>query len=81
MEFNEEKLKEILSNVFNIDKQSIDGSCSPDTIETWDSMRHLNLVLALEDYFNITLSEEQIVEMMNYELIKEILREHGITFS
>ncbi len=80
MEFNEEKLKEILSNVFNIDKQSIDGSCSPDTIETWDSMRHLNLDLALEDSFNITFSEEQTVEMMDYELIKEILREHGIRF-
>ena len=75
------ELHQVLSDIFELDITEIDSSASVDTIETWDSMRHLNLVLALEEKFNISFTEDQTVEMLNYELIILILSEHGITFS
>ena len=45
---NEQKLKEIIASVFKVDASSINNETSPDTIENWDSLNHLNLVLALE---------------------------------
>ena len=76
----EEKLKNVLADVFKIDAQSVDENTSVDNVEKWESLTHLNLVLALEDAFNITFSEEQTVEILNYSLIKLVLQEHGVEF-
>ena len=50
-------------------------------MEQWDSLRHLNLVLALEAEFDISFTEEQTVEILNYPLIRIVLEEHGIAFT
>lgn len=75
---NQDKLKQILASVFNITVEEITNDSSPDTIENWDSLNHLNLVLALEEEFEINFTEEQTVEILNYELIVITLREQGI---
>ena len=41
---NQDKLKQILASVFNITVEEITNDSSPDTIENWDSLNHLNLV-------------------------------------
>lgn len=77
---NEQKLKNVLANVFNVDASKINDDSSVDTVENWDSLNHLKLVLALEQEFDISFSEEQTVEIMNFPLIKMTLGEHGIKF-
>lgn len=75
---NEEKLKKIISGVFKIDALDVNNETSPDTVESWDSLNHLNLVLALEEGFNVSFTEEQTVEILNFELIKLSLQEQGV---
>ena len=70
---NEEKLKKIIGSVFKIDASSVNNETSPDTVENWDSLNHLNLVLALEEGFDVSFTEEQTVEILNFELIKLLL--------
>ena len=41
----EEKVLEILKNVFELD--TVDTTCSQQTCEKWDSMGQLNLVVVL----------------------------------
>ncbi len=69
-----------MSNVFGISEGAIDDTSSMDSIENWDSLRHMNLVLALEERFQITFTPEQTVEILNYALIKTVLKEHGVSF-
>jgi acyl carrier protein len=76
---NEQKLKQIISSVFKVDISTINNETSPDSIESWDSLNHLNLVLALEEGFQVIFTEEQTVEILNYDLIVETLKELGIT--
>lgn len=80
MEFREADLKRVMGNVFGIDPNTVDNSASIDTVESWDSLKHLKLVLALEEWFNITLTEEETVEILNYRLIKMTLERHEIKF-
>ena len=80
MTTTEDKLKNVLADVFKINMQTIDDMTSVDTVEKWDSLSHLNLVLALEEEFNISFTEEQTVEILNYPLIKLVLQEHGVEF-
>lgn len=77
---NESRLKGILADIFGIAANTIDDDTSVDTVEEWDSLKHLNLILALETEFDVTFTEEQTVEILNYPLIKAVLGELGITF-
>lgn len=67
----EEKVLEILKNVFELD--SVDASCSQETCEKWDSMGQLNLVVELEDAFDVSLEPEQIAEMKSVQDIVRII--------
>ena len=75
----EHRVTQTIAAVFEIDASEINGDTSVDTVESWDSLRHLNLVLALESEFNISLTEEQTIEVLNYPLIVAVLAEHGIS--
>lgn len=77
---SENRLKQVISTVFGLDECTINEETSVDTLEEWDSLHHLNLVLALEEAFDITLTEEQTVEILSYPLIKAVLNEHGVFF-
>ncbi len=78
MQHQEHKLKEVLSRIFNVDLNLITDDASPDTIENWDSLRHMNLVLALEEEFDVEFTDDQVVEILSYKLIRIVLKEHGI---
>lgn len=80
MIFKEADLKKVIGNVFKIDPKRVGEDASIDTIGSWDSLAHLNLVLALEDRFNIMLTEDEAVEILNYKIIKIVLKNHDIEF-
>jgi acyl carrier protein len=80
MNVTEVKLKKVLADVFKIEVTAVNEDTSVDTVERWDSLTHLNLILALESEFGVSFSEEQSVEIMNYPLIKMVLQEHGVKF-
>jgi acyl carrier protein len=43
----------------------------------WDSVRHLSLVIAVEEEFGVELESDQIVRMESFEAVVTILRELG----
>ena len=69
----EDKIKEVISNIFGTPLNEINGQSSPDTIENWDSINHMKLITALEEEFDIEFTDEEILEMQNVKLIKYIL--------
>ena len=72
----EDRIKNVMSAVFEIPIQEINDQSSSDKIVSWDSLKHMNLVIALEEEFNMQFSENEILEMKNFILIKEIIRSH-----
>ena len=70
----EDRIKKIMSDVLNIDVSLINNETSPDNIENWDSLKHMNLIVALEEEFEIEFDDEEIVDSMNYALIVIILK-------
>jgi acyl carrier protein len=64
-----DKIKQIMSVVFETDITNISDDASPDNIDNWDSLHLINLVTALEEEFKIEFDEEEIVQMLNFELI------------
>jgi len=72
----EDRIKNVMSAVFEIPIQEINDQSSSDKIASWDSLKHMNLVISLEEEFNMQFSENEILEMINFILIKEIIGSH-----
>ena len=66
----ERRIKDVMSVVFEVPEDKISDDSSPDTLESWDSLKNMNLVVALEEKFNVEFKDEEIIEMTNYQLIK-----------
>ena len=71
----EKRIKNIMSAVFEILYTEISEESSMDTIESWDSLKHMNLVIALEDEFQITIPDEEVGNLVSFSLIKLIVGE------
>jgi len=69
----ENKIKEVISSVFEIPMHEINNQSSPETIDKWDSINHMKLITALEEEFKIEFTDEEILEMQNVKLIKYFL--------
>ena len=69
----DDKIKKVISIVFEIDLDKINDNSSPDNIENWDSLRHMMLIGALEDEFDIQFSDDEMIELLNFKLIKFII--------
>ena len=70
----ENKLKEIMSNIFEVDIIKIDENTSPKTISQWDSFNHLNLVVKIEEELNLNFNEDEIVKMVDFNSIIKIIK-------
>jgi len=55
-----EQVRSIAADVLEVEGRHLNADSSPETIETWDSVRHLNLVLALEESFGFEFSPEEM---------------------
>lgn len=77
---NQEKLKQVMADVFGVPADTINDSSSLETIERWDSTGHLNLVLALEEQFDVRFNDDQMGEITTYPLVKGALEDLGVHF-
>jgi len=69
----EERVKAILSEVFDLPASQVGADTSTDTVEAWDSLQHLSLVLALEEEFGIHFDDEETVALVSFPLIVTIV--------
>jgi acyl carrier protein len=65
----------IAADIFQVPESSLGPLSSPDTIESWDSLHHLGLVVALEQEFNVQISPEEIEQLLSMELIAALMEE------
>lgn len=70
-----ERIKSVMSAVFGVSPESINEESSKDNIPSWDSLKHLNLVLALEEEFDISIPDEEVGNLVNFKLIEYTINE------
>ena len=67
------RVQAILADILQISPAQITTNSSPDTLETWDSVNHLSMVLAVEQEFNVHFMPEEIEQLISAERITAIL--------
>ncbi len=71
----QEKVIQVLINIFQVSPNKISTETTSDNVENWDSMNHINMILALEQEFGIRYDEEQVVSMLSVEEIIDATEE------
>ena len=54
------QIRQIAAEVFGVGEERLSPESSPQTIENWDSIQHLNFILALEARFATEFSAEEM---------------------
>lgn len=60
-----EKARGIFCQIMEISPDALPEEISPDTVSNWDSIMHLNLVLALEDEFDMEFDEDEVGNLLS----------------
>jgi len=73
----EDKLKKMLSVLLGIEEEEINMETSQETIEGWDSLKQMNIIVAIEEEFDIQLEEEESILADNYKALLEIIQKNA----
>jgi acyl carrier protein len=67
------QVRGIAADVFEMDARALHAGSSPEDIESWDSVQHLNLVLALEGKYGIQFEPEEMECMTDLGTIASLV--------
>ncbi len=66
-----ERVANTIAEVMSVPADQINEDSSPDTIENWDSLQHMNLILAMEEEFDVKFTDDEIANMVSAKVIAE----------
>jgi len=69
------KILNVLANVIEIPLLEIPSNAAPGIIDKWDSLKHMVLVISLEEEFNLSFSDDELTDLLSLELIVQIISE------
>ena len=70
-----EALNEVFQDVFDDESITVDPATTADDIEDWDSLEHINLVVAVEKRFGMKFTMGEVTGMKNVGEMVEIILE------
>lgn len=72
----ENRVQAVIADVFGLAPAEVGPDTSIETVEAWDSLQHLTVVLALEEEFDVQLDDEETVAAVSVPAIAAIVHEH-----
>lgn len=73
-----EQLQEAIADTLNIEASDVSQSSNADNLPAWDSLGHVNLMVALEETFDIELDVEDFPKLTSVQAILDHLKGEGI---
>ena len=69
-----EKIEVLLAEVLQIPAATITDDLAMTDLDIWDSLKHMELIMALEQSFGLQLNFDEIVRMRSVGEIKRVLK-------
>jgi len=64
--------------LFSLEPSQLDSTLLYQSIDTWDSLGHMELISKLESVFNVNLEMDDVIDFSSYEEGKRILMKYGV---
>jgi acyl carrier protein len=68
-----DRLFKVFSRVMEAPIEELNTESNPDTIENWDSLNHMQLIIAIEDEFKIEIAPDEGIEFESLAMIIDYL--------
>jgi acyl carrier protein len=73
-----DQLRDTVAATLRVPASKITATTKDEDIAAWDSLGHVNLMMALEQTFNIYLEVEDIAKLNSVPAIMEYLKAQGV---
>ncbi len=70
----EQRTCQVVADVFGLDPGEVTLATSHETVEGWDSLNMLNILMAIEGEFGVTIAPEEAAEFVSVQRIVAVLR-------
>lgn len=74
----EQTVRRLMSDVLELPIDSITDQTTMQTTDTWDSLRHMELVVAIEEQLGIEFEALELMELVSLPEIKRVLATKGV---
>ena len=74
-----DRVRAVLARVLKSDPAAIADNASQMELSEWDSVRHMNVVLALENDFGIEFTDAELQKLTSLPLLVAAIQEHTAT--
>ena len=68
-----DRVRSIAADILQVDDARLSAESSPESVESWDSVQNLNLMLALEQEFGLQFEPEEMDRMKNIGQIATVV--------
>ena len=70
-------LRDILADILEISPEQVTSDLSIGMVESWDSFRHLQAILAIEGEYGVQFDPQRIPELTSVSLLQSELEKKG----
>lgn len=70
----EDRTRKLVAEVFGLPLESVSLKTSHETVEEWDSLNVLNILMSVEGEFGVSISPEEVADFVSVERIVAVLR-------
>ena len=75
----ENRLQDLFKTLFPEEVLNFTNTLDSKNLTSWDSLKFVIIVVALEEEFNIALSNEELLSLDSYRNILNMLKEKGFS--
>jgi acyl carrier protein len=73
-----DRVAALFETAFKVEPEEFSSDLVPEDVPLWDSLGHMNLVMELEEEFDIQFEVDEITEMSSAGKIIEIIESKGV---
>ena len=74
----DDKLNVLMADLLRMDADKVSDELTMQDSDVWDSLKHMELIVSIEDEFDVELSADDIVNMLSVKAIRDILQKKGM---
>ena len=67
----DERLYGVLSSILNVRRDQLGPESSQESVKEWDSVKHMYVMFALEEEFDIEFTDDELVKLSSASVLME----------
>jgi citrate synthase len=75
--FVPKRLEEVMAEALHVSPSAVNDTLAVNAIPQWDSLAHVELMIALEQAYGVSIDEDRMLELVSVRAIRDFLTQAG----